>query len=275
MGLRMWDHPGGGFVISQSAAPGGGGGTPGELVFWEDFRAAWTTPAPRETGNGLIEIANNATINRITKGSASGTWPAQLTHVAENVYIAGMNAAFQALNLWAAPATGEYLFYRMLLNNALPAQTGAGTGGDHGFQCNANAPVVWGWRIWHGDADSFSLEALAWDESGSDEFQVDAPKNVVLRLEWRLQRTGTNSFVLTARATNNQTGVLLHEHGGMTQTAAPGGGENPFQAALFGMSGQGGADYNGGSVYWGAIAVRTSSDANDWIGAYPVGPEII
>lgn len=254
-------------ALRTTPPPAGGGGA--TLDWFEDFRTSFTS-------KGLVEIADNATINRIPKGSATGTWPTQLTHVAENVYVAGMNAAYQAVNLWRNPAVGEYVFQRMLLNNSLPAPTGAGTGGDHGFQTNVSGPVSYGWRIWDQDLDGgpsatqFTLEALAWDESGVDEFHLAAPKDVVLRIEWRLQRTGTSSGVKTARCYNNQTGALLLEHGGMTQTAAAGGGANPYREYIYGMSGQGGADFNGGSVYWGALAARVSSDPDAWIGAYPV-----
>jgi hypothetical protein len=163
---------------------------------------------------------------------------------------------------------GQYLFVRMLLNNALP--NGANTGGDHGLQTNFIAPIPWAWRIWGGDADSFQLEATTWDVANTPaEMQIDAPKNTVLRLEWRIQRTGTSSAVLTVRVYNNQTGALLGEDS-FNQTSAAGGGANPFRQYLFGMSGQFGATYTGGSVYWGAVAARVSSNAGDWIGPYPV-----
>jgi hypothetical protein len=216
----------------------------------------------------MTRIATNATINRIPVGSATGTWPTGITHVAENIYVAQMNAAYQALNLWPNATVGQYVFIRMLLNNSLPS--GANTGGDHGFQTNVGNPLPWFWRVWGGDANSFTLEFSTWDESGSDEFQMDAPKDVVLRLEWRAQRTGTNAATLTVRVYNNQTGALLAEKTGMTQSSPPGDGSNVFRQFIFGMSGQGGASFNGGSVYWGGLAVRVSSNANDWIGAYPV-----
>jgi hypothetical protein len=245
-------------AITVSTSPPPPAGT---LAWWEDFRVSLTD-------RGLRHIAFNSTVNRIPVGSATGSWPTGITHVAENVYVAGMDAQYQALNLWPDVPIGQYLFYRMLLNNSLP--NGANTGGDHGFQTNANAPVVWAWRVWGGDADSFSLEALTWDVSGTNEFQLDAPKDVVLRLEWRIQRTGTSAATLTVRVYNNQTGALLGEKTGMNQTSAAGGGANPFREFRYGMSGQGGATFNGGSVYWGGLAIRVSSNANDWIGAYPV-----
>jgi hypothetical protein len=234
------------------------GRTGSSLAWWEDFRVSLTE-------KGLAHIAFNSTINRIPVGSATGSWPAGLTHVAENVYVAGMDAQYQALNLWPAPAVGQYLFGRILVNNSLPA--GANTGGDHGFQTNAIAPVVWFWRIWGGDADSFTIESGTWDWANVNELRLDVPKDVVLRMEWRVQRTGTSTAVYAARVYNNQTGALLGEITGLTQSGLT---SAHFREYRFGMSGQGGATFNGGSVYWGALAFRVSSNANDWIGPYPV-----
>jgi hypothetical protein len=244
-------------TITTAPPPGG------SLAWFDDFRVSLTS-------KGLAHIAWNAPINRIPVSSATGIWPSGLTHVAENVYVGAMNAAYQAVNLWPSPAIGEYLFGRMLLNNSLPA--GANTGGDHGFQTNIFSPLSWFWRIWGGDANSFTLESTTWDDNSNGsplQLQVDAPKDVVLRLEWRVQRTGTSSAVYSARVYNNQTGVLLGQVTGLPRSGASGSG-NHFRDYLFGMSGQLGASFNGGSVYWGAVAIRVSSNANDWIGPYPV-----
>lgn len=233
----------------------------GELAWFEDFRAGMTD-------KGLTLFADNAVTRRIAVGSATGVWPSGITHVAENVYSAGMNSAYQAKNLWPAPAVGQYLFARMLVNNSLP--NGAGTGGDHGFQTNAIAPVVWFWRIWGGDADSFNIEFGTWDRANVNELRVDVPKDRVLRLEWRVNRTTAATATVSARVYNNETGALLGEITGLPQsglTAAH------FREFLFGMSGQGGASFNGGSVYWGAVAFRVSNDPNNWIGPYPAGVE--
>ena len=234
------------------------GDASGELAWFEDFRVSLTD-------KGLRQVAFNSRINRIPVGSATGRWPSGITHVAENVYVAEMDAIYQAQNLWPAPAVGQYLFARMLVVNSLP--NGANTGGDHGFQTNAIAPVVWFWRIWGGDADSFTIESAAWDWANVNELRVDVPKDVVLRMEWRLQRTGTSTAVYSARVYNNQTGALLGEITGLAQNGVT---ATHFREFLFGMSGQGGASFNGGSVYWGALAVRVSDNANDWIGPYPV-----
>jgi hypothetical protein len=239
-------------TITASPPPPPGG----SLAWFEDFRLSLTD-------KGMTQIASNATINRIPKSSATGTWPSQLTHVGENVYVAEMNAAYQAQNLWPAPAVGQYLFARMLLNNSLP--NGANTGGDHGFQSNVFHPIVWFWRIWGGDADSFTLEFTTWDNSGTRELQLDVPKDRVLRLEWRAQRTGTSTATVSARVYNDETGALLGEITGLGQSAA-----THFREFLFGMSGLAPTSFNGGSVYWGALAFRVSDNANDWIGPYPV-----
>jgi hypothetical protein len=209
--------------------------------------------------------ALNAPINRISVGSATGTWPGGLTHVAENVYVAGMNAAYQ-INSGSLPAVavGQYMFTRMLLNNSLP--NGANTGCDHGFQTNVGL-VVWFWRVCGGGASTFTIEFSTWDNSGTNELRLDVPKDVVLRMEWRAHRTTTSTATLSARVYNNQTGALLGQITGLTQTSVT---ATHFREFLFGMSGQGGATFNGGSVYWGALAFRVSDDANAWIGAYPV-----
>jgi hypothetical protein len=252
-------------AITLTAAPPPPPG--GSLAWWEDFRVSLTN-------RGLRQMSFNATINRIPVGSATGNWPAGITHVAENVYVATMNATYAAVDLWPDPAIGQYLFMRMLVVNALP--NGANTGGDHGFQTNINGPVAWFWRIYGGDhvggdPSRWLLEASTWDQVYPNYFEVpNVPKHTVIRLEWRVQRTSTAGAILTARAYNNQTGALLGERGNMVQTAAAGGNANPFRRFEFGMSGQGGASYNGGSVYWGGLAVRVSNNANDWIGPYPV-----
>ena len=140
--------------------------------------------------------------------AATGTWPSGLTHVAQNVYAAQAAAAYQASNLWPAPAVGQYLFVRMLLNNALPSS--ANTGGDHGFQANATHPL----------RGSGAFGVAMRTVSGSNphvgqhnvtELQVEVPKNTVLRLEWRTERTRPSTAVYTARVYNNQTGALLGE----------------------------------------------------------------
>lgn len=244
----------------------------GALDFWEDHRVSLT-----EKGMAWA-IPSSASINRVTVAAAGGNWPSGLTHVAENVYFPEQGAAYESVNLWRDLSVGEYLFIRMLLKNSLPNPTGSGTGGDHGFQTNFSAPLPWFWRIYDfatngGGSTDFGIDFSSWDQSGVNEMRLDAPKNTVLRFEWRAERTGTSSAILAARVTNNQTETLLQQKTGITQSAAAGGGANPFREFKFGMSGQGGADYTGGSVYWGGVAARISANANDWIGAYPVGPE--
>jgi hypothetical protein len=229
----------------------------GKSAWSEDFRTSMTA-------SGLQLFADNAVTRRIAIGSATGVWPSGITHVAENVYTAGMNSAYQAKNLWPAPAVGEYLFARMLVNNSLPK--GANTGGDHGFQTNAIAPVMWFWRIWGGDADSFNIEFGTWDRANVTELRVDVPKNRVLRMEWRVNRTTSSTAIVSARVYNNETGALLGQIGDLPQTGLTAA---HFREFLFGMSGQGGASFNGGSVYWGALAFRVSSDSTKWIGPYP------
>jgi hypothetical protein len=207
----------------------------------------------------------------ITVASATGTWPTGITHVAENSYTPEGNAGYQAVNLWPSPAINEFLFFRMLLNNSLP--NGANTGGDHGFQTNLNSPLSWFLRIWGGDADSFTFESTTWDDNelGSvDQLQVDAPKDTVLRVETRVERTGTSSALYSVRLYNNQTGSLLGEVLDLPRSGAAGGGANHFREYVFGMSGQLGATHTGGSVYWGAVGVRVSASSSAWIGAYPV-----
>ena len=234
----------------------------GALAWFEDFRISLTA-------KGMTHFAWNAPINRVPVSTATGSWPSGITHVAQNVYVAGMNAAYQAENLWPNPAVGQYLYVRMLVNNALP--NGANTGGDHGFQTNAIGPIPWFCRIYGGNATSFQLDMTTWDQAnGPNEMQINVPKNTVLRLEWRVQRTGTSTAVFTARVYNNQTGALLGQSNALTQTSPAGGSANPFREYLFGMSGQAGATYNGGAVYWGGLAVRVSNSADDWIGPYPV-----
>jgi hypothetical protein len=231
----------------------------GALAWFEDFRLSLTD-------KGMTHIWNNAPINRIAKGSATGTWPTDLTHVAENIYVAQQNGAYQVdAGELPAVAVGQYLFARMLVNNSLPS--GANTGGDHGFQTNVGT-IAWFWRIWGGGASSFSIEFSTWDElNGSRMLQVDAPKDVVLRMEWRAHRTTASTATLSARVYNNQTGALLREITGLAQSGVT---ATHFREFIFGMSGQGGATFNGGSVYWGALAFRVSDDSNAWVGAYPV-----
>ena len=235
-----------------------------KLAWFEDFRTSLTS-------KGLKHFAWNAPINRIPVGSATGRWPAGITHVAENVYVAGMNAAYQAENLWPAPAVGQYLFGRMLVVNSLPSD--ANTGGDHGFQSNALAPLPWFWRIYGSDVftrvpNTFSLETTTWDHGNVTELEIAAvPKDVVIRLEWRAQRTSNSTAVYSARVYNNETGALLGEISGLTQRGVT---NAHLREYLFGMSGQAGSSYNGGAVYWGALAFRVSGHADDWIGPYPV-----
>jgi uncharacterized protein YjdB len=242
-------------TISAPPPPPPGGGT---LAWFEDFRTSLTDKGLRWF------IATSAAINRVPKSVAPGSWPSELTHVAENIYAAEHGAAYQAQNLWPAPAVGQYLFGRLLVSNALP--NGANTGGDHGFQANAIAPIPWFWRVWGGNATSFQLDATTWDHANRDELNIVVPKNTVLRLEWRIQRTGTSTAVYAVRVSNNQTGAVLGE-----KTFTQGNLQTwHFREYLFGMSGQGGATFNGGSVYWGALAIRVSDTATDWIGTYPV-----
>jgi hypothetical protein len=232
--------------------PGGG------LAWFDDFRTSLTS-------KGLTWwLSSPAQVNRVTTSSATGTWPSQLTHVAENVFAATHGAGYHAQSLWPAPAVGQYLYVRMLLNNALP--NGANIGTDHGFQTNVGL-IYWFWRVWGGNATTFTLEFSTWEDINVNMLQLNVPKNTVLRLEWRAERTTTSTATLAARVYNNQTGALLGQITGLVQ---PGASATTFREFIFGMSGQGGATYNGGSVYWGAVATRVSDNANDWIGPYPV-----
>lgn len=219
------------------------------------------------TANGLVLVASNATINRVP---ATGLgFPASITHVAENVYVAQMDANYTATNLWPAPALGGHVFLRMLLRQSLPATVGSGTGGDHGFQWGIGE-VEWFWRIWQGGASVFSLEAGTWNGTVGELQIVDAPKNTVLRLEWRLTKSTATTGTATFRAYNNANGSLLGE---LASSEMTGMTDSGYRQASFGMSGQAGADYNGGSVYWTAIAARVSTDSNAWIGNYPAAGE--
>lgn len=267
MALRQWDFPGGGQLAPVNQPAGGGGDPPneGELDWFEDFRLSLTD-------KGMTEISNNAEINRVPVGSATGTWPSGITHVAENVFVVGMNSQYEARDLWPAPAIGEYLFARMLLCNNTPE---VNIGVDHGFETNIGL-VFWFWRMSAEDFISsqpnhFVIDFGTWDAGGfPNELELVAPKDTVLRFEWRVQRTGPSTAVVSGRVVNNQTGVLIDERTGMPQSGVDDSGWRQF---LFGMSGQAGATYNGGSIYWGGIAFRVSANANDWIGNYPVGPE--
>ena len=82
------------------------GSTGGTLAWFEDFRVSMTD-------KGLKQTAVNARINRIPVGLATGKWPPGITHVVENVYVAQMDAIYQASNLWPVVTVGQYLFGRM------------------------------------------------------------------------------------------------------------------------------------------------------------------
>jgi hypothetical protein len=241
-------------TLSVAPPPPPGGG----LDWFEDFRTSLTN-------KGLfLSLLGDGPINRVTTSSTTGTWPAQLTHVAQNIYAPQSGTLYEASNLWPAVNVGQYLFMRMLLNNALP--NGANTGGDHGFQTNIGG-IEWDWGIWGGNASSFNLLCTTADRYNNGHLEISAPKNTVLRLEWRAYRNTSSTALLSCRIYNDQTGVLLGQIDDLPQSTVS---ASIFRGFLFGMSGQFGATYSGGSVYWGAVAVRVSSDANAWIGPYPV-----
>lgn len=250
-----------GFLLAPN---GGGGGAGAALNWWDDFRTG------NLGDNGLTLFANNAVMQVIAVGGATGTWPAGIVNVIEHIYTAGMNAAWQALNLWPAPTVGQFMYWRILLNNSQPV--GANSGGDHGFQTNASLPIPWFWRVWGeavngGSASEFTLQGATLDIGGVDELDVEAPKDVVLRMEFRGERLSGDNALFSFRAYNNETGALLEEKLNKAQAGVT---DSLWRQALYGMSGQGGATFNGGSVYWGAAAVRISNSDADWIGPYPV-----
>jgi hypothetical protein len=210
----------------------------------------------------FLDIGGDGVINCI---SASGLgFPSGVNFVAQNVYAPEGSQLYKTENLWPLPAIGQTVFFRMYLRQSLP--NNANTGNDHGFQSNAG-DIKWHWNIAAGDTNSFDL--ICGKHSGSVFTTVcDAPKNAALRLEWAFKRTATSTGQCIFRC-YNAAGTLL---GTATQTGITTISTANFREALWGLSGQGTSSYSGGSVYWGAIAVRVGAD-DEWVGAYPHADE--
>lgn len=221
------------------------------LAWWDDFRSNTLT------AQGLTDEGGGATMETV---SATGLgFPSGINYVVRHTYVAEVSKLYGATNLWPAVTVGNSMYERFYLRQALP--NGANTGPDHGFQCNIG-DIKWFWRINGGDADSFSLEC---GRNGANIVEVaDAPKNTVLRLERKLTRTGSTTCDAEFRVYNGST--LL---GSQTRTGITGMTDALTRQALYGMSGQAGATYNGGYVYWGALAVSLEG----WIGSYPTSAE--
>ena len=248
--------------LEPDAAPtvDGNGGT-GSVDWFEDFRTSLT-----DKGLVFNISSGSTTVNRV---SASGLgFAAGLTHVAHNFHDGEGTVGYEALNLWPAPTTDQSVFFRMLVRNDMPAGANIGPF-EHGFQSNVGEVEV-AWQYDSGDSDSFNIYGFTWNGS-QGVLLCDAPKATVLRLEWRWRKLSSTTGDAAFRVYNNQSGALLGQVAGEATTGLT---DANYRAFLFGIAGLAGATYVGNGIYWGAIAVRVSSDADAWIGAYPASNEL-
>lgn len=238
---------------SWRRAAAGGGTT---LDWWEDFRSGTFT------ANGLVREAANADAVIV---SATGLgFPASVVNVAKNIHNGELDLQEVANNLWPIPAVGSFVFLRTYVRNTLP--NGAVTGDDHGIQSNIG-DVKWAWLVNSGTAGTYYMDVASSAESNI-RLASDMAKSEVQRIEWRLSRVTSTTGVTTFRIYNSA-GTLLGENtrnlSSMTDAL--------YRTARWGIAGLTGATYSGDGIHWGCLAARVSTNASDWIGAYPVGPE--
>jgi hypothetical protein len=225
--------------------------------------------------SGLIEV--------ITNPGTLG-FPATLTNImqvefnAENSALVGREPSDGYLHS-TVPSVGNSIYRRWYLRNDLP--NGANTGQDHG--CQTQVGVIELCFRWGGGGTGTFLYEIQSNSTGghpSHGFGVQLDRGKCYRIEHIMTRTGTSTATCAVNIYDESVSLTVpvfdstdfldtwEDNGGAdltAQTFSFTSTTDAFRAWLFGVSGQGGATYTGGTCYLGGYAASYEGP----IGVYP------
>jgi hypothetical protein len=251
------------------------------VAFFSDWRSG--TPSD---GGKWIETDSPNSISVVTTQSVGGTWPAGMTHALRVAYNSGGFASVSKENGWPLPTIGEYLYRRIGLR--VNVTSFGGEARDHhpmqsmgvaASTCAYAAEFV----LFH-SASSYQLQVANLNNGSSQpmyRWQLRTALSVgeFWQIEERYLRTGTSTYNVALRA-YDAAGTLRYQSADFPDTwnnqGTPGTQPVHIQASGTGGAclrhlniGNQGRNYGATQViYWGAVAVKLSTSANDWIGAY-------
>jgi hypothetical protein len=182
---------------------------------------------------------------------------------------------------WPLPTVGtQYLFMRYYFRDALPDGTNAGN--PHHMESHVG-DIAWAWK--HHDPTGGQFD-FVWEFPRNNypdvEFAVRLSTNATYRAEARLFRDSATTAKALVRVYNSSNTLLATNDNFLNGNGTSLTARDPsitrvtsvaqdLQSMDLGQSGQFGSTAGPGLYnYFGGVAVRVTSDANGWIGAYPV-----
>lgn len=179
-------------VVGEAPAPPGSA----EVIFAADWGTALgKSTAALTDGNRLIELgfpANNLlTTVDLTSLGVTG-WPQNGLEISfgnQQASLVGTNGG----GGWPAPDIGETIYFRMLIYNDLPANSGVAF--EHGMQSNIGQ-IAHGWQFFSPDGSGNAQLGFFSLTGGFSNYFASVPAGRPLRLEWAMTRlTGASARV--------------------------------------------------------------------------------
>lgn len=266
-------------AVRAPAGLGPPAGTPsgGELELFWDWRAATGTSTTALQDGGKIPYLSNADgLLSIIANPGNLGFPAemenllQITHNDEDNGLVGSRGDIDD-DTFAAVGIGETQNRRYYIRVDWP--DGADIGPDHGFQSNVGV-IQFMHVIPGGSAGTINFDI---DNQTISPYRVNIAKGKCWRLELGLTRFDADECTIVAELFDESVSLTVPVYDS-TDFVNTGTGDNlteanfPYSDAdvffrnwMFGISGQAGVTYTGGTLYVGGFAVSR----NGPIGAYP------
>ncbi len=260
---------------------------PREILFATHWGAATGKSQAALTDGNKMNLLGFPSDRLLTAVSLSdlgvSSWPPTGLEVsfdaAQNASLVGFREGEGLDTGWPAPAVGESIYYRMLIYNALPENSGVAY--SHGTQSNIGA-ISHGFQIFSPQEGQFSFGFFSHTGLPDESFLTRLPANAPLRVEWAFHReAGPANARVEIRiydervsATEPQWtefdflgrwGEGPHSIGSDHSTLDLGDEGNGFQRYMFGTSGN--SSQNTTGLFLTGFAVCSL----DWCGTYRAG----
>jgi hypothetical protein len=266
------------FTANTGAGPQTG------ISWFTDWRSGTGTgtTALRDGSGTSAKWSSEACINPLlTVMPATGLgFPAGLANVLRTEFSAQLCRKVVRDTGWTTPAIGEYVFYRLYFRDDMP--DGANGGGAHLVESHIG-DIAWALRWQNASAGNFRFEWVFPRQAQSDiAFGTSLQTGATYRVEWRLQRIDATNAKASVRIYNSSGTMVADDSNLLNSGSVSLATRNPSITGIssvnndlrsidLGQSGQFGATAGPGIyVYFGGLAVRVTSDANGWIGPYPI-----
>lgn len=285
-----------GLLGGGASGGGGGGGSPPAVVFDSDWSTA-LGGADTAIFDGSKWVFNTGSKTQLTvvQADVAGLADSPSINVLKVLNLGGITsggAAFlnNALALWTNPQIGESRYYRVYLRNDIandegdrndgaasyhPLQMSTGAGGtEDGLSFNFGA-LSNGTFDFNFETNNTAFPKNHWSPVDGSGAQAFLNKFAFYRYEWKLTKTGTNTYTLDARIYDN-TNTLVYQATTIRDRqftgtlAATGTGlglaDTSVTYVVLGTNGGGilNSMIRDEPTYWAAFQVRSDT----WCGAY-------